>query len=327
MAKHKVAVTDFGIEEIDIEKGILEPLGCEVVGPLRLPDSKNEQKLIALVKDADFVITQFSPVTAAVVGAMEKSKIIVRYGIGVDNVDLKVAASKNIPVCNVPDYCIDEVADSALAMILDLVRKISANAFRIRSGKWELAVPLKELFVLNEMTVGIVGFGRIGRAVAARLKPFRCKVVVFDPIVAAAAVKAESCTPVSLDELLQTSDLVTLHCPSNDKTKQMINAQTLGKMKKGAMLVNTSRGTLVKTDDLVAALQSGQVSAAALDVTDPEPINMDNPLVKMDNVVINPHIASASPGAVTKLRTSVANIVAMAVKGQKLPNIVNGVKQ
>jgi D-3-phosphoglycerate dehydrogenase / 2-oxoglutarate reductase len=325
VAKHKVAVTDFGGEEIDVEKGILEPLGCEVVGPLRLPESKNEQKLIDLVKDADFVITQFSPVTAAVVNAMEKSKIIVRYGIGVDNVDLKVAAAKNIPVCNVPDYCIDEVADSALAMILDLVRKISAHAFRIKSGKWELAVPISQLFVLNEMTVGVVGFGRIGRAVAARLKPFRPKVLVFDPVVDAATVKAEGCTPVSLDELLKTSDLVTLHCPSNEKTKQMMNATTFGKMKKGAMLVNTSRGTLVKTDDLVAALQSGQVSAAALDVTDPEPLNMDSPLVKMENVIINPHLASASPGAVTKLRTGVANIVAMAVKGQKLPNIVNGV--
>ncbi len=325
MAKHKVAVTDFGNEEIDVEKAILEPLGCEVVGPLRLPDSKNEQKLIGLVKDADFVITQFSPVTAAVVGAMEKSRIIVRYGIGVDNVDLKVAASKNIPVCNVPDYCIDEVADTVLAMILDLARKISAHAFLIRSGKWALAAPIGQMLVLNETTVGIVGFGRIGRAVAARLKPFRSKVVVFDPLVDAAAVKAEGCMPVSFDELLAASDLVTLHCPSNDRTKQMMNAETFGKMKKGAMLVNASRGTLVKTGDLVAALESGRISAAALDVTDPEPLNMDNPLVKMDNVIINPHIASVSPGAVARLRTSVANTVAMAVRGEKLPNIVNGV--
>jgi D-3-phosphoglycerate dehydrogenase / 2-oxoglutarate reductase len=327
VAKFKVAVTDFGLEDINIEKAILEPLGCEVVGPLRLPESKDEAKLSDLVKDADFVITQFSPVTAAVVNAMQKSKIIVRYGIGVDNVDLKAAAAKNIPVCNVPDYCIDEVADSALAMILDLVRKISAHAIRIKSGKWELATPISELFVLNEMTVGVVGFGRIGRAVAARLKPFRPKVMVFDPVVDAATVKAEGCIPATLDELLKASDLITLHCPSNDKTKYMVNAETLGKMKKGAMLVNTSRGTLVKTDDLVAALKSGQISSAALDVTDPEPLNMDSPLVSMPNVLINPHLASASPGAVTKLRTGVAKIVAMAVKGEKLPNIVNGVKQ
>ena len=327
MAKYKVAVTDFGNGPIDLEKGILEPLGCEVVGPLVPPDTKNEQSLIDLVKDADFVITQFSPVTAAVIGAMQKNKIIVRYGIGVDNVDLKAAAAKNIPVCNVPDYCIDEVADSTTAMILDLARKISAHAFLIKSGKWGLAVPMDQILVLKEMTIGIIGFGRIGRTVAARLNAFHCKVVVFDPIAPAAAVKAEGCTPVSFDELLQTSDLVTLHCPSNDKTKQLINAQSLGKMKKGAMLVNTSRGTLVKTDDLVAALQSGQISAAALDVTDPEPINMDNPLLKMGNVIINPHIASISPGALIKLRTGVANTVAMAVKGQKLPNIVNGVTQ
>jgi D-3-phosphoglycerate dehydrogenase len=327
VAKHRVAITDFGAEEIDIEKAILEPLGCEVVGPLRPPASKDEKQLIGLVKDADFVITQFSPVTAAVVEAMQKSKIIVRYGIGVDNVDLKVAAAKNIPVCNVPDYCIDEVADSALAMILDLVRKISAHAALIKGGKWALAVPLDQLYVLNEMTVGIVGFGRIGRAVAARLKPFRCRTIVFDPVVDAATVKAEGCTPVSFDELLRSSDLVTLHCPSTEKTKQMMNAATFGKMKKGAMLVNTSRGTLVNTDDLVAALESGQLSAAALDVTDPEPINLDNPLVKMPSVIINPHLASASPGAVAKLRTSVANIVAMAIRGDKLPNIVNGVTQ
>jgi D-3-phosphoglycerate dehydrogenase / 2-oxoglutarate reductase len=326
VAKTLVAVTDFGAEDINVEKAILEPLGCEVIGPLRGTNAKDEKQLIDLVKDADHVITQFSPVTAAVIDSMQKSKIIVRYGIGVDNVDLKAAAAKNIPVCNVPDYCIDEVADSALAMILDLARKITAHAALIRKGKWALAVPVSELYVVSEMTVGVVGFGRIGREVANRLKPFRCKILVSDPVVDAASVKAQGCIPVSFEELLHSSDLVTLHCPSNEHTKQMINAQTLGKMKKGAMLVNTSRGTLVKTDDLIAALQSGQISSAALDVTDPEPINPDNPLVLMDNVIINPHLASASPGAVTKLRTGVANIVALAVKGEKLPNIVNGVK-
>ena len=167
MAKYKVAVTDFGVEEINVEKAILEPLGCEVVGPLRGTDAKDEKQLSDLVKDADHVITQFSPVTAAVIGAMRKSKIIVRYGIGVDNVDLKAAAAKNIPVCNVPDYCIDEVADSALAMILDLVRKISAQRRSGQVGQMGLGRRRSsELFVLSEMTVGVVGFGRIGREVA-----------------------------------------------------------------------------------------------------------------------------------------------------------------
>jgi D-3-phosphoglycerate dehydrogenase / 2-oxoglutarate reductase len=326
VAKPRVAVTDFGAEELNVEKAILEPLGCEVTGPLRGTNAKDQKQLSALVKDADYVITQFSPVTADVIGAMEKSKIIVRYGIGVDNVDLQAAAAKNIPVCNVPDYCIDEVADSALAMILDLTRKITPNAILVKSGKWGLAGTIASLKVMSEMTIGVVGFGRIGREVAKRLLPFKCKVLVFDPIADAAAVKAAGCTPANFDELLSASDLVTLHCPSNEKTKYMINAQSLGKMKDGAMLVNTSRGTLVKTDDLISALQSGKISAAALDVTDPEPINPDNPLVKMDNVIINSHIASASEGAVHKLRTGVAQIVALAVKGERLPNIVNGVK-
>jgi len=327
VARHKVAVTDFGSEELNVEKAILEPLGCEVVGPLRGGDAKDQAQLIALVKDADFVITQFSPVTAAVIESMRKSKIIVRYGIGVDNVDLKAAAARNIPVCNVPDYCIDEVADHTLAMILDMTRKISVNAALVKSGKWGLAVPLSALHVLSEMTVGIIGFGRIGREVASRLKPFRCTIVVFDPVVDASTVEAAGCIPVTLDELLPSSDLVTLHCPSNDKTKYMMNSQTLGKMKAGAILVNTSRGTLVKTDDLAAALQSGHLSAAALDVTDPEPISPDNPLVKMDNVIINSHIASGSVGAADKLRLGVARIVALAVKGERLPNVVNGVSQ
>jgi phosphoglycerate dehydrogenase-like enzyme len=176
------------------------------------------------------------------------------------------------------------------------------------------------------MTVGLVGFGRIGREVAKRLLSFRAKVVVFDPIADAASVQAAGCKLVSFDELLAMSDLVSLHCPSTEKTKYMINADTLGKMKSGAMLVNTSRGTLVKTDDLTAALRSGQISSAALDVTDPEPINMDNPLVSMPNVIINPHLASASLGAVDKLRSGVAQIVARSVHGETLPNIVNGVK-
>jgi D-3-phosphoglycerate dehydrogenase / 2-oxoglutarate reductase len=325
VAKTLVAVTDFGAEQIDVEKAILEPLGCEVIGPLRGTDAKDEKQLIDLVKDADHVITQFSPVTAAVVNAMTKAKIIVRYGIGVDNVDLKVAAAKNIPVCNVPDYCIDEVADSALAMILDMTRKITPNANLVKSGKWGLVGTIDTLWVMSDITVGVVGFGRIGREVVKRLMPFKCKVLVYDPIADAAAVKAAGCTPASFEELLANSNLVTLHCPSTEQTKYMINKDTLAKMKAGSILVNTSRGTLVRTDDLTAALKSGHIAAAALDVTDPEPLNVDNPIRQLDNVVINSHIASASVGAVTKLRTAVANIVALSVKGQKLPNIVNGV--
>lgn len=322
MEKQKVAVTDYTFDSLDVEKAVLEPLGCEVVGQ---KSGKDLQRLVALVEDADYVITQFAPVNAAVIGAMRHCRVIVRYGIGVDNVDLSAAAARAIPVCNVPDYCIDEVADHTLAMILTLTRKIMANAVKVKAGSWAMAVPLNHIHSLANMTIGVVGFGRIGREVAARLGAFKCRVLVFDPAVEASKIEAAGCSPVSLPELLCTSDMVTLHCPSNEKTRQMIQAQSLAAMKPGAMLVNTSRGTLVNTDDLTAALQSGQISAAALDVTDPEPIPADHPLLKMDQVIVNPHIASVSSQAFKRLRGTAADIVRCAVMRQKLPNVVNGV--
>jgi phosphoglycerate dehydrogenase-like enzyme len=195
----------------------------------------------------------------------------------------------------------------------------------IKSGQWKLPVPISALRALKYMTVGLVAFGRIGREVAARLKPFKCRILVFDPGVPAAAVKAAGCEPAAWDDVLAQSDLLSLHCPSTEKTKTMINAATIAKMKKGAILVNVSRGTLVDTPALVAALESGQLSAAALDVTDPEPPGADHPLLRLGNVVITPHDASATPQAVRTLRTAAANLAAMALRGEKLPNVVNGV--
>jgi D-3-phosphoglycerate dehydrogenase len=318
----KVVVTDYNLPDIEIEQNFCNAAGYQ----FKALRTATEAERCDLVQDADAVITQFAPVNAAVIGAMQKSRVIVRYGIGVDNVDLKVAAAKGIPVCNVPDYCIDEVADHALAMILDLTRKITANAIKVRAGGWGLARPLSSMFALKYMTVGVVGFGRIGREVAARLKAFKCNVLVYDPPVDAATIRAANCEPAALDAIFRQSDLITLHCPSNDQTKQMINAQSIATMKDGVMLVNSSRGTLVKTDELVAALKSGKVSAAALDVTDPEPPDLQGELVKLDNVIINSHIASCSDQAVRKLRESVVDTVRIALGGGSLPNIVNGVK-
>ena len=319
---YTVAVTDYTFDSLDVEQAALEPLGCRLVGQ---KTGKDPAQLAALVQDADFVITQFAPVNAEVIGAMRKARVIVRYGIGVDNVDLKAAADKGIPVCNVPDYCIDEVADHALAMILDLTRRITSNALKVRSGGWGLAAPLQAMRALKHLTVGVVGFGRIGSEVAGRLKAFKCQVLVFDPAVEPSRIQAAGLTPAGLDELLRRSDLVTLHCPSNEKTRHMIDAHAISTMKNGALLVNTSRGTLVKTDDLIAALQTGRIAAAALDVADPEPVPPDSPLLKMDNVIITSHIASASPQAAHNLRAQVAETVAIAVRGGKLPNVVNGV--
>ncbi|HEV3263799.1 MAG TPA: C-terminal binding protein [Gemmataceae bacterium] len=317
-----VAVTDYTFESLDLERQILEPLGCRIVDKKCATGSE----LLELVKEADYVITQFAPLTAAVIDTMQRCRAIVRYGIGVDNVDVEAAAGKGIPVCNVPDYCTDEVADHTLALILALNRQVLTIANQIRQGSWRIVVPVGHMRVLKEMTVGIVGYGRIGRAVVARLKPFGCKVRVFDPAVSGTEVERAGCTPVGLEELFETSDLISLHCPSNSRTRHMINRESLARMRQGVVLVNVARGSLVKTDDLVEALRRGQVVAAGLDVTDPEPINSDSPLLKMSNVIITNHIASVSVRAVAALRTGVAQTVACGIRGEPLPNVVNGVR-
>ncbi len=316
----KVVITDFAGGNIDIEKNLLEEAGCQVV----FPQTQAQDRLIDAIADADYVITQFAPINAAVIAAMSRCKVIVRYGIGVDNVDLKAAAAKNIPVCNIPDYCIDEVADHTLALALDATRQITPSANNVRNGQWKPAVSLSQMHALRNMIVGVIGFGRIGREVAARFKAFKCKVQVFDPVAAPTDIEAAGCVSVSLDEIICGSDLITLHCPSNDHTRYMINVDSIGKMKKGVIIVNSSRGTLIRTEDLIAGLKSGQVAAAALDVTDPEPINFDSELLKFPTVVVTSHIASVSAQAVRKLREDAAGIVIRVHNGGKAINVVNG---
>ena len=318
---HKVIITDFAVATPDIEKAILEPLGCEVV----CGQCKTAEEVIALASDADGVITGLAPVNAQAIAAMTRVRVIVRYGVGVDNVDIAAAAAKKIPVCNVPDYCVNEVADHTLALTLALTRQIASSWDVIRAGAWKLALPLAEMRTLRDQAAGIVGFGRIGREVAARLQAFKCRVSVFDPVVDPAVIRKAGCLPVDFNTLLATSDIISLHCPSTPKTRGMINRDTLAKMKKGALFINASRGDLVNTADLIAALNDGNLAGAALDVTNPEPIPTDSPLLKMKNVVITPHAAAASLMAIQTVRSSAAKTVACALRGEKLPNVVNGV--
>lgn len=317
----KVAITDYTFPDLAIEEGVLKPLGIEVVSG----QCKTVESLIPLIRDADAIITQFSPVNEQAIAAMQRVKAIVRYGIGVDNIDIDAARERKIPVCNVPEYCIDEVADQTLAFILAATRHVVANSNYVRGGAWGFATPLAEMKTLRDLTVGIVGFGRIGREVAARLSSFKCRRIVFDPIATPDAVRKTGCEPADLPTLLSQSDVVTLHCPATKQTKGMMNAEAFRQMKPRSILVNTARGTIVDTPALIAALRSGHLSAAALDVFDPEPVPKDSPLLKMDNVVVAAHIASVSDKAVRTLRETAAKIAGMAVRGEPLTTIVNGV--
>lgn len=316
----KVAITDYSFPTLEIEEGILRP-GAEIVsGQCKTPET-----LIPLVAEADAVITQFAPIKADIIAAMQRARVIVRYGIGVDNVDLEAARAKGIPVCNVPDYCIDEVADQTLAFILATTRQVVGNCLNVRNGKWGLAKTLDQMRALRDLTVGVVGFGRIGREVVSRLRPFKCRILVSDPVVAASEVHQAGAEPADLATLLSDSDVVTLHCPSTPQTRGLINRETLNGMRRGVILINVARGDVVDPAALTDALQQGHVGAAALDVFAPEPIPADHPILKLDNVIVASHIASASVPAVKKLRETAANLALAAVRGMPLSNIVNGV--
>ena len=318
----KTVITDWTFPDLAIEEGILKPLGTEVVArPCR-----SEPDLLAATGDADVVITQFARLTPAVIQGMRRAKAIIRYGIGVDNVDLAAASACGIPVCNVPDYCIDEVADHTLALLLSLTRQIPAHHAHVQAGHWGLATPLEGFRSLAGQQVTLVGFGRIGRQVLARLLPFRVRVRVFDPMLSPEAISQAGATPVAtLEEALPLTDILSLHCPSTSRTRQLIGEKGFALLKPGALLLNVARGDLVDTAALIQALDAGRLAGAGLDVCDPEPIPAGHPLLGRPNVILAPHVASCSVPAVTRLRKSVATLAATALRGELPPNVVNGV--
>lgn len=316
----KVAVTDYSFPDLSVEESILQASGHVIAA---WKERKTAAELPALVADADAVITQFAPVNADVIASMRQARVIVRYGIGVDNVNLAAARAKGIPVCNVPDYCINEVADHTLAFILATTRQVVTNSNTLKGGKWGLATSLVHMKALRDLAVGVVGFGRIGREVVARLRPFRCRILVYDPIAESADIEAAGARPVALRELLSQTDVITLHCPSTPETRGMLNSESLAKTRPGVSIINLARGDLIDPNSLLSALLSGHVAAAALDVFNPEPIPSDHPILKLDNVILASHIASTSVPAVRNLRETAARLALMALNGEPLVNVVN----
>ena len=318
-SKPTIVVTDYKFPDLALEQAAAEHAGCVLIGH----HCESEAELKAAVADADAVITQFARLSAPVVAAMTRARAIVRYGIGVDNVDLDAARQHGIPVANIPDYCIDEVADHTLSFILAMTRQVVTHTADLRAGHWRLAVPVSGMKVLRDQTVGLVGFGRIGREVVARLLAFKCRVLVYDPMVPEADILRSGGLSVPLTQLLAESDIVSLHCPSTPATRHIIGPAALAAMKPGALLVNVARGDLVETNALLDALQSGHLGAAALDVFDPEPLPLAHALRTLPNVVIAPHIASVSVTAVQALRQGAIARAVAAVRGQLPDNVVN----
>lgn len=297
----------------------------EAGATLAVAQCKSPEEVIAACKDADALLVQWAPITAKVVAALEKCKVIVRYGIGVDNVDLKAAAAKGIPVCNIPDYCIDEVADHSLSLALALARQLPQTDAIVRAGTWKI-MPPKPFPALRDVTFATAGYGRIARAVLERAKPFGFKLAAYDPFVDSSIFEKQGIRRLSQKELFREAGILSLHLPLTPETKHFVGKEPLAEMAKEAIVVNTARGGLIDTVALAEALSGGRLHGAGIDVFEMEPLPGDHPLRSSPNVILTSHTAWYSGGSIPILQRKVGEEVVRALRGETLRNVVNGIK-
>lgn len=313
----RVVYTDYGFEEVSTERSIIEKAGGELIETrCRTPD-----EVLSACHDADAVLVQWAPMPAEVIEALEKCRIIVRVGIGVDNVDLDMAARCGITVCNVPDYCIDEVADHAMALALSLSRDLHQVDHRIRAGTWTIT-PVSRVTAFSQMTFGTIGFGRIARAVHRRAMAFGFRCAAFDPQVRAEEMQQNYVEKMDIDEVFAESDILSLHAPLTAETRHLVSESTLSLMKSNALLVNTSRGALVDGSSLAHALKEGRIGGAGLDVFETEPLPINHPLRESPNTILTSHMAWYSEQSVPRLQRLAAEEVARFMTGQPPRNPV-----
>jgi len=302
MERFRVVITDCDHGSIEEEKGELERIGAELI----LAQAQEESDLIRSCKEADGLINQYSILSRKVLESLPKCKVISRYGVGVDSVDLKAATELGMIVANVPDYCMDEVADQTVAMILALIRKVVFFDQRVKAGVWDFreGIPIHRI---RGRTLGLIGCGRIGMEVARRVSGFGVKVIAFDPYLAKAPAGIEL---KDFDSVLKESDMISVHCPLNQATRHLIGEPEFGKMEKKPIIINTSRGPIVDEEALTRALDQDLVSGAGLDVLEKEPPGSGHPLLSRSNVVLSPHISFYSVESISELKRRTAKNVA-----------------
>lgn len=314
-----VAVTDHVFPDLDQERTLLADAGHE----LRFTsNAMTEAEVRRAVAGADAVLNCYAPMPAEVIRELEGCVVIARYGIGLDTIALDEATARGILVTNVPDYCIDEVSDHALALIMSLLRRVTLLDRRVRSGSWSPS-DARPLHRLRGRAIGLVGFGRIARALASKVAPLGLRVVVSDPYVPDKAVLEAGVEPMTLEDLLRVADVVSLHAPLTADSRHLIGARELALMKPGAILVNTSRGGLVDSDALRAALGDGRLGGAGLDVLEVEPPSSDDPLLRRDDVILTPHAGFYSEESVRELQRKAVEQVVEALAGRTPPYAVN----
>jgi D-3-phosphoglycerate dehydrogenase / 2-oxoglutarate reductase len=316
--RKRVVIVDGGYESYDIEKRILAQLDAEVIID---PCHGDPVRVKIATAEADAVLVRESPVDAEAIAGMRRCRIIARYGIGVDNVDLAAARQRGIYVANVPDYGVEEVSDHALALLLSVARRTVTRDAAVRGGAWNVS-PGQKMYRIAGRALGLIGYGRIARALERKMRPLGvARVLVYDPVLEAGAFAGVE--RVDLNSLCEQSDFISLHAPLTPDTLHIINSTRIALMKPTAILVNTARGGLIEETALVDALRSRRIFGAGIDVFEHEPPGKHHAWFALDNVVLSDHTAWYSEESVADLQTKAAEEVARVLRGEPPRHWVN----
>jgi D-3-phosphoglycerate dehydrogenase len=311
----KVVITECDHGSIEEEKTEFGRIGAELI----FAQIKGEEELIRVCKDADGLLIQYALLTREVLQQLPKCKVIARYGVGVDSIDLRAATDLGIIVANVPDYCVDEVADQAVSMILALIRKTVFFDQKVKSNEWDFRQG-RPIHRIKGKTLGLIGSGRIGLEVARRISAFGVRVTAFDPYL---QKPPEGIELMDFDTVLKESNFISVHCPLIESTHHLLGEKEFQKMGKKPLIINTSRGPIIDEMALIRALTKGQVSGAGLDVLEKEPPDPQNPLLKMENVIITPHTSFYSEESISELKRRTAENVSAVLLGRWPKSMVN----
>lgn len=314
----KILITDYAWTSIEPERQVLAEIGAELIAA----ETGDEAELLTLAPMMDGILTCWKPVHAPVIAAAGKCQIIGRCGIGLDNIDVEAATEQGIVVTNVPAYCIDEVSDHAMGLLLACARKISRFNRATRSGIWEQNIG-PTMYRLRGKTLGVVGFGRIAQSIVPKAKGFGLTVNVCSPRTDPALIQEHGAQKVAFPELLDTSDFITIHAPLTPETRYMFSHAEFQAMKPTAYLINTSRGGIVDATALTTALRNAEIAGAGLDVLETEPPEENEELLRLENVVVTPHAAFISEESILDLEIAAATCVVQVLTGKLPESVVN----
>lgn len=313
MSRFHVLILDDRYQAYEEEQQVLKAVGAEI----EVLRSREEAVINEAAPRADALVVNLHPVPQALIERLERCRVISRYGVGYDNVDVEAATTRGIWVARVPDYCLEDVSDQALALLLGCVRKIAYKDRRVREGGWNLTGE-QPCFRVAGKTLGLVGFGAIARSLHRKVSGLGlARVLAYDPYVDPEGIVKAGAVPVGLEELLEQSDYISVHAPLTEQTRGLIGAPQLARMKRGCLLVNTSRGPLIDERALAEALRQERIAGAGLDVFESEPLPDDSPLRRLENVTLSDHAGWYSEESVAELKTKAARNVAAVLTGNR----------